>query len=226
MTNRTIKLLLSAMVLLSACTNGTNNNAESSQVVDSATVEVIDNAKNDVSNSATPEKAEEITDYALFDVKGKVKKIDYYLENSIITFDENGKVTSIDNFKINPDGTSSNPDFCITRDEKGRIISQNLKLQEFGITVKREYIYDDNNRLLIENVNGLENKSSEKSVYGEDGFITDKIMSGYGEGQEYKTTKHFSYVAFDAKGNWTTAMVYHSDTNETLESSRTIEYYE
>ncbi len=225
MTNHTIKLFLSAMVLLSACSNGTNNNAETSQA-DSSSVEVIDNASNNESVSATPENSEGITDYALFDVKGKVKKIDYYLENSVITFDENGKVTSIDNFKINPDGTSPNSDFCITRDEKGRISSRNLKLQEFGITVKREYIYDDNNRLLIENVNGLENKSSEKSVYGEDGFITDKIISGYGEGQEYKSTKHFSYVAFDAKGNWTTAMVYHSDTNETLESSRTIEYYE
>ncbi len=223
--NYTIKLFLPAIVLLSACSNGTNSNVETSQA-DSAVIEVVDSTAIEVTAS-TPKEAEVITDYTLFNIiKGKVKKIVYHQEQTVITFDENGKVTGIDNYKINPDGTSSDPDFYITRDEKGRISSRNLKLAEFGITVKREYVYDDQNRLLIENVNGLENKCSEKSVYGEDGFVTDKITTGYGEGQEYKITEHYSYVAFDKKGNWTSAMVHNSDNNKTEESARTIEYYE
>lgn len=145
-------------------------------------------------------------DVELNEAKGAVKciKINRMGQDIVITFSEDGKMSQqgMKDAKYDADG-----------------YLQSAKMEMMGNEIEVSYKWE-NGRVVSQKMNVMGNDMEVKRSYNEDGTLKADIMDMGGNKMESPYTNY----KFDAKGNWI------SRTGEmmgqTMEQTRTIEYYE
>lgn len=166
-------------------------------------------------------------DRAAFDLKGKVSSCVERLDNNPTSYNFNtaGRLTRYNGKTLAAAG------FKVTkRDAKGRMTEFSIAETEFYVayyTLK----YDANGRVVVEKCSCDGDDSTTTYTYDAKGRLTKETTNGeYFEmgadvGEKYSTTVTYSYLATDAKGNWTKRRGTRHD-GETFIETRTIKYYQ
>lgn len=171
----------------------------------------------------------EITDWDVFDLKGKVKSVTYYNWSSpyMWPYNDNVRTYSFDvtGNVIAPKGVT------VTRNQRGVAIDFLYYLPDWDSWFSQSLKYDSNGRLAGVDRDGVDGGSSSEFHYDENGRISKETKYECAEGDEWEVVKCYEYISFDAKGNWTKRIcretpIYIGAEPSTVTQTRQIVYYE
>lgn len=181
------------------------------------------------------------SDLDVFGLKGKVKKVKYtnsgffahqvpdgplsYME---VTFNRNGKLTSVDGKNVN-----NNANLRLVRDSQGRINkiitveSGETAYEKFVSTYTNVITYDANGRKKVintnmKNDNGITEDYSYKYSYDNQGRLFSEASSFVGENMADRFTDYQT----DSQGNWIKCIYTNGISGEKENITRVITYWE
>ena len=148
------------------------------------------------------------SDYRLFDVRGKVSKVDVKTfkcdsswngqiehekwRDKVYTFDKNGDVCFNSDEKVK-----------LTRNNKKQLVKMETYIEDFHIYIPSEFVYNDLGFLDTLKESGAERYGEKTFKYDNNSDLILSYKPSVGEGSYYDETCYYKIVERDSLGNWT-----------------------